>query len=338
MTFLPQKNFDLTYLNTFRLSSKASYGAVLETIEDVPSLLEVIKSLSLDYFVLGGGSNVILRENIDKLAIVNRISGLHLLEDSNTHFRIQVGAGENWHKFVVFTIANDMPGLENLALIPGTVGAAPVQNIGAYGKDVSQFVESVRTVDLDTGVEKIFSHDECKFVYRNSYFKANEYKPMIVSVDIAIPKSWKPDINYADLLKYPGISSTSDPKSIMDAVIDIRTSKLPDYTKQGNAGSFFLNPYVSTQKFQELLDRYPNIKAYPLSEEIYKVAAGWLIDKAGWKGRSLGTPATVHEHHALVIVNNGGATASDILELSDAIKNDVFNKFGIMLEPEPRII
>ncbi|CCG19489.1 UDP-n-acetylenolpyruvoylglucosamine reductase [Taylorella asinigenitalis 14/45] len=338
MTFLPQKNFDLTTHNTFKLQSKAAYGGYLESEEQIPSLINTIKELNLPYYILGSGSNVILREQINGLVIINHLSGIEHLEHTDEHYRLRIGAGELWHKLVLYTIAHDMPGLENLALIPGTVGAAPVQNIGAYGKDVSAFIESVETVDLETGVHKIFSKDECQFSYRESYFKAHGYKPMISHVGIAIPKEWRPDINYADLLKYVGISETSDARAIMNAVIDIRTQKLPDPALCGNAGSFFLNPYVDREKFEAIIKDFPEIKAYPINENTYKVAAAWLIEAAGWKGKSLGTPAAVHENHALVLVNKGGATASDILELSDAISTDIYKKFGIKIEPEPRII
>lgn len=323
----------LTSLNTFGLISEAEDFFHLTDETQLADLLKRVKKAAA-YFILGGGSNVVLSERINKLIIHNQLKGIHPIKETDEVVFVEVAAGEIWHDFVAYSIAQGWYGLENLALIPGTVGASPVQNIGAYGKEVKDYLFEVRAVHLGTGQERIFSKDECHFAYRDSIFKHEAQDYLILRVVFAFPKKWQAALNYADLTKYPGLTSESTPKEIFDAVVAIRQQKLPDPKVLGNAGSFFKNPIVSREKYEILASHFDGLVAYPQENGTYKLAAGWLIDQCGWKGKSLGAVG-VHDRQALVLVNRGGATAQDIKDIAEKIQQDVAKRYGVEIEPEP---
>jgi UDP-N-acetylmuramate dehydrogenase len=255
-------------------------------------------------------------------------------EDHDAVF-VEAGAGENWHEFVAWTLSQGLPGLENLALIPGTVGAAPIQNIGAYGLEMGERFERLRAIELSTGEIREFDRDACAFGYRDSFFKREgRARFVIVSVTFRLPKAWTPRADYADIARALETSGSNDPQAIFDAVVAVRQAKLPDWRVLGNAGSFFKNPVVSATAFDALKAREPDVVSYKQPDGQFKLAAGWLIDRCGWKGRAIGA-AAVHDRQALVLVNRGGASGAQILELADAIKRDVHARFAVALEAEP---
>lgn len=323
----------LTTLNTFGLVAEADHFFSLVSESQLEDLLAQVQQHQ-NYFVLGGGSNVILGAHVHRLVIHNQIKGIHVLRTSPEYTWVEVSAGEIWHEFVQYSLTQGWYGLENLALIPGTVGAAPVQNIGAYGKEVKDYIDSVYAVSLRTGEYRYFSRQECRFAYRDSVFKHEAADYLILRVVFCFPKQWHPVIAYADLSRYPGLGPQSSAQSIFDAVVAIRQQKLPDPKVLGNAGSFFKNPIVAKDKYYELKERYQELVAYPQENGSYKLAAGWLIDQCGWKGKSLG-PVGVHARQALVLVNLGGATADDVKKLAKTIQQDVWHQYGVEIEPEP---
>jgi UDP-N-acetylmuramate dehydrogenase len=270
--------------------------------------------------------------------MVNR--GCEIMGNDAAHTIVRAQAGENWHAFVQWTLAQGLPGLENLSLIPGSVGAAPIQNIGAYGSEVAEFFHSLTLFDFLTGETRVLSREECRFGYRDSIFKhALRDRAVIIDVSFALPREWQPNLRYAELVTELGTRGVSNPiaRDIADAVIAIRRRKLPDPAEIGNAGSFFKNPVVSGDQHALLVARYPQLVSYPQPDGSVKLAAGWLIDQCGWKGKSLG-PAGVHEKQALVLVNRGGSTGFQILLLANQIRDDVRQRFGVQLAPEPVIV
>ena len=287
--------------------------------------------------VLGGGSNVVLPETLNGTTLLMNISGREII-DNNDHFTaVAVGAGENWHDFVAWTLEHNLPGLENLALIPGTVGAAPIQNIGAYGAEVADYLACVEVFDCKVQTFVTLSKSDCHFAYRDSYFKQNPGRFIVTKVVFNIPKAWLPRLTYADLVKQFSDHSSPSAQEIFTAVCNIRQSKLPDPKVIGNAGSFFQNPIVDTTQYQNLLALHPNLASYPDVNGTRKLAAGWLIDQCGFKGYRAG-PAGVYEKQALVLVNHGSATANDILELASTIQKKVKERFGVELQIEPNIL
>lgn len=325
----------LTHLNTFGLVSQADNFFALTAESQLQELLAQL-SPTTDYFILGGGSNVVLNRHIKKLIIHNQLKGIKVLEELQTSEAVfvQAAAGEVWHDFIAYCISHGWFGLENLAFIPGTVGASPVQNIGAYGKEVKDYIFAVNTVHLRTGEYKTFSNAECRFAYRDSIFKHESSDYLILSVIFRFPTQWQPALNYADLRHHPQLTDRSSAKDIFEAVINIRQQKLPNPKIQGNAGSFFKNPIVSAEKFHDLKQEFAELVAYPQENGDYKLAAGWLIDQCGWKGKTMGKVG-VHDRQALVLVNKGGATAQDIKTLASTIQHDVWQKYGVHIEPEP---
>jgi len=298
--------------------------------------------------VLGGGSNIVLTGDVRQLVLKVEVPGRRLIEDGPRALVVEAGAGENWHEFLTWTLAQGYPGLENLALIPGTVGASPVQNIGAYGVELQDRFESLDAIDLFTG--KIFSLDaaQCAFGYRDSVFKHMAAKEgdfglggraMILRVRFRLPKPWKPVLGYLDLERKMHETGIRQPtaRQIYDWVCAIRGAKLPDPRVIGNAGSFFKNPTVTPEQCQDIIAREPNIVHYPMPDGSVKLAAGWLIDACGWKGKSVGN-AGVYEKQALVLVNRGGATGGEVVTLARAIQTSVYERFGIRLEPEPVVV
>lgn len=329
---------DLQALNTFGLRSEAQAFVTLSTVSQLNALSKLAAHYS-QVLVLGGGSNVVLPQSVDGLVVKVAIPGMRLIEDGPQARIVEVGAGESWHGVVAACVANGWPGLENLALIPGTAGAAPVQNIGAYGVELADRFHSLSAWNLQTGQMVEMSAAECRFAYRDSIFK--QYPPgrwLIVAVRLALPKPWTPMLDYPDLQRaFDSASIAPQPQDIFQAVCTIRRTKLPDPSVTGNAGSFFKNPLVDATTRDALHARFPGLVSYPQADGRYKLAAGWLIDQCGWKGRQLGA-AAVHDRQALVLVNRGGAKADDIMALARAIQNDVAQKYGVTLEPEPLVL
>ncbi|MDP3086398.1 MAG: UDP-N-acetylmuramate dehydrogenase [Rubrivivax sp.] len=291
-------------------------------------------------FILGGGSNVVLTRDLTDLVLKVEIPGRKLWRENADAWIVEAGAGENWHDLVDWTLAQGWPGLENLALIPGLVGAAPVQNIGAYGVELKDRFHSLDVVDLVTGRTVYFDASMCHFGYRNSVFKqALAGKCVITRVRLRLPRPWQPVLGYLDLERK--IADTGnlrpDARTIFDWVCAIRRAKLPDPALIGNAGSFFKNPVVSAEQCRDIIGRDPEIVHYPLADGSVKLAAGWLIDACGWKGKAVGR-AAVYERQALVLVNRGGASGAEVVTLARAIQESVYGRFGIRLEPEPVIV
>jgi UDP-N-acetylmuramate dehydrogenase len=328
-------DFSLHAHNTFGFDVRARLGGTLESEQQVAALTNDQRLRDSARLVLGGGSNVVLTRDFDGVALLVRIAGKRVVDESADAYFVEAGAGENWHDFVAWTLAQGMPGLENLALIPGTVGAAPIQNIGAYGLEMGERFERLRAVDIASGETVEMDRDTCAFGYRDSFFKrAGRGRFVITSVVFRLPKAWTPRADYADIARALGESQSEGPQAIFDAVVAVRRAKLPDWTVLGNAGSFFKNPVVSASAFDTLSAREPEIVSYRQPDGQVKLAAGWLIDRCGWKGRAIGA-AAVHDRQALVLVNRGGATGAQVLELADAIKRDVFARFEVELEAEP---
>jgi UDP-N-acetylmuramate dehydrogenase len=268
------------------------------------------------------------------------VMGRRLVEERADGWLVEAGAGENWHEFVTWTIANGFPGLENMALIPGTVGASPVQNIGAYGLELQDRFHSLDAVDLVTGRSVTINASMCKFGYRDSEFKHSlAGRTLITRVRFLLPKPWKPVLGYLELERKVAETGIENPsaRQIADWIIAIRRAKLPDPAQIGNAGSFFKNPVVTPEQCRDIIGRDPEIVHYPMPDGSVKLAAGWMIDACGWKGKSVGQ-AGVYEKQALVLVNRGGAIGSEVMTLARAIQESVYGRFGIRLEPEPVVV
>lgn len=318
--------------NTFALDV---YANQVETVETVEQLMQVWKTNtdSQPIIIIGQGSNTLFTENFAGTIIVNRIKGLTITE-TPTHWHLKVGAGEYWHDLVANTINQNIPGLENLALIPGCVGSAPIQNIGAYGIEFQKVADYVELLEFATG--KIIRVTDGQYGYRESIFKqkyANGYA--VVYVGITLPKQWSPVLTYGELRNFDPESVT--PKMIFDKVCEIRRSKLPDPNVLGNGGSFFKNPVVDKKFADKLLEKYPTMPIYPQTNDQIKLAAGWLIDQCGLKGYQIGG-AAVHQQQALVLVNKDNATAQDVVALARYIINAVLQKFSVHLSPEIRFM
>jgi len=334
-----QKNFDLKNLNSFNISVKTKYFYKFSSINELQNILEYNKTLKEKTIILGGGSNILFTKDFDGLIIKNEIKGITIKSESKKHVTIEVGAGENWHDFVKWSVTNNLSGIENLALIPGSVGATPIQNIGAYGMEVKNTITKVYYFDIVTQREKILANKKCNFKYRDSIFK-NKFKNkfIITKVVFCLNKEHANNSNYGAINEELNkLKMEPSLKSIFQAVISIRNQKLPDPKKLGNSGSFFKNPIIKNQKFVILKKIHPNIVGYPMPSGDIKVAAGWLIEQAGWKGHTEGS-AGVHKNQALVLVNYGEATGENILDLSIKIKNSIKEKFDIEITAEVNII
>ncbi|KMY85226.1 UDP-N-acetylenolpyruvoylglucosamine reductase [Candidatus Paraburkholderia calva] len=328
-------DFSLRPHNTFGFDARARYALRIDSVDAAAALASDARIAGMPWFVLGGGSNIVLTRDFDGVALIVGIAGKRVIGEDDGAWLVEAGAGENWHAFVAWTLAQGMPGLENLALIPGTVGAAPIQNIGAYGLEMGERFEWLHAVELATGARVAFDPETCAFGYRDSFFKREGCgRFMITSVVFRLPKAWTPRADYADVARALESATARDAQAIFDAVIAVRRAKLYDWTQLGNAGSFFKNPVIDARAFDTLKAREPNIVSYPQADGTVKLAAGSLIDQCGWKGRGIGG-AAVHERQALVLVNRGGATGAQVLELAEAIKRDVFARFGVELEMEP---
>jgi UDP-N-acetylmuramate dehydrogenase len=332
-------NLGLKSRNTFGLEVIAERAFEITQADQIPALMDKIAQNQWDWRVLGGGSNVILPPVLSGATLLMNIGGQSITHEDESNTYLSVGAGVNWHELVQWTLTHNLPGLENLALIPGTVGATPIQNIGAYGVEVAQYIESVTAFDTQSNTFVTLSNKDCQFAYRDSHFKQSPNRYIVTEVLFKLPKAWESRVHYADLAKFFTDQSKTipSPQAIFDAVCQIRTQKLPDPKVIGNAGSFFQNPIVSSEQFNTLAQQFPNIVSYPDAAGKRKLAAGWLIDQCGFKGKRL-AEAGVYEKQALVIVNHGNATAADILNLAKQIQEAVQNQYGVKLDIEPNIL
>ncbi|MGE5337373.1 MAG: UDP-N-acetylmuramate dehydrogenase [Gemmatimonadota bacterium] len=334
------ENASLRPYNTFGVDARAAFLARVTSGEELAELDSLPVLTGLPRLILGGGSNLLFTGDFDGVVLKIDVPGLVEAAPSVDCWRVEVGAGENWHATVERLLAMDRPGLENLALIPGQVGAAPIQNIGAYGLEFAERFESLRAWDLEQRKLTVMSLADCNFGYRDSVFKRGlAGRCVILSVTLALPKRWQPVTSYADVAHELKARAIAQPaaRDIFDAVVAIRRRKLPDPARIGNAGSFFKNPVVAREKLQELLQHFPSLVSYPMPGGRFKLAAGWLIDAAGLKGVTRGR-AGVYEKQALVLVNRGGATGSEILALAREVQEKVAAKFGVLLDPEPVIV
>lgn len=339
-----QTQFDLSLLNTLSLPGMAESFARFNSISELLSLLEYAKKNELKVKVLGGGSNMIVQPKVSGLVVQSAMQGIEILSETDSTITYAVDAGLNWHQWVLWSIELGAFGLENLALIPGSVGACPIQNIGAYGVEVGQTIEEVRGLQLSTGQWMTFSREQCDFSYRDSVFK-KQFKSdfLITQVIFKLSKVFKPQVAYAPLniMTEQFLAETDQQpltaKQVADWVIEVRNSKLPNPNKIPNAGSFFTNPIIPKSQVQALLKQFPNLPAYPVANDdsFLKVAAGWLIDQCGWKGKSLGL-AKMHDQQALVLTLKPGARQQDLIDIQNSVQADVKNKFGIELQPEPQ--
>ena len=331
-------NVSLQGRNTFGLDSQAEMAYEITAAEQIPAVLQEIAEKKLPWRVLGGGSNVILPETLLGATLLMNIPGQEILSVDQVATYIAVGGGVGWHEFVAWTLENNLPGLENLALIPGTVGAAPIQNIGAYGVEIAHYIDHIEAFDTQAFRYAKLAHADCQFAYRDSVFKHQPGRYIVTKVIFRIPQAWQANIAYADLANAFANQTTSpSPEDIFLAVCKIRLAKLPNPQKIGNAGSFFQNPIVSNQQYETLLKEFPQLVSYPDAHGNRKLAAGWLIDQCGFKGQRMGNVG-VYEKQALVLVNHGGATAKDILHLAKTIQESVRQKFGVALLIEPNIL
>lgn len=326
--------------NTFGLPAVAQTLVRITRDADVRRVLDHPQLGRQPKFVLGGGSNVVLTKDVPGVVLKVEVAGRRLVETRPDAWIVEAGAGENWHDFVAWTLDQGLPGLENLALIPGTVGASPVQNIGAYGVELAERFDSLDGVDLITGRGVTLDRALCRFGYRDSVFKHElAGKTVITRVRFRLPRPWQPVLGYLDLERKVAETGNTAPdaRTLFDWVCGIRRAKLPDPAVIGNAGSFFKNPVVSAEQCRDIIGRDPEIVHYPLPDGRVKLAAGWLIDACGWKGKTVGR-AGVYEKQALVLVNRGGASGAEVVTLARAIQESVYGRFGIRLEPEPVIL
>jgi len=342
MSSAPWLEFDVSLkaLNTFGLPAYARRLARIRSDADVRRVLDSAEVGRSAKLVLGGGSNLVLTRDIDEVVLKVEVGGLRLVQTRDDAFIVEAGAGLAWHEVVAETLARGWPGLENLALIPGTVGAAPVQNIGAYGLELADRFDSLDGVDLVTGLGITLDRAQCLFGYRDSVFKkVLAGKAIITRVRFRLPRPWRPVLGYLELERKVAETGITDPtpRQVHDWVCAIRRAKLPDPAVIGNAGSFFKNPIVSEEQCRDIIGRDPHVVHYPMADGSYKLAAGWLIDACGWKGKSIGR-AGVYEKQALVLVNRGDAIGAEVVTLAKAIQESVYGRFGIRLEPEPVVL
>lgn len=338
-----QSNVSLKPYNTFGIQATARYWVDIQHPNDLLTLLQLDEYNNVQKLILGGGSNLLLTGDLDGMVVRMNIQGTELVREDEQHWWLKAGAGVNWHTFVLHCVKRGYAGVENLSLIPGTVGAAPMQNIGAYGVEIEQVFDSLEAINRQTGEIHTFSRAECEFGYRESVFK-HKLKGQFIIVNVTFRLDKQPVFHTS----YGAIQETLDQmgvvpdklsiKAISDAVIRIRQSKLPDPAQIGNAGSFFKNPEISLEQFDTLRKQFPQLPGYPLANSgQVKVPAGWLIEQAGWKGYRRGD-AGVHAKQALVLVNYGSAVGSEILELAKEVQRSVKERFGININPEVNII
>lgn len=334
------RDYSLLPHNTFGISARCRRFLEIETEEEAKQLPTLLTVSDHPLLTIGGGSNLLLTTDFPGTVLHAAIRGIESEEQADGSILLRAGSGETWDDLVNLCVERGWHGAENLSLIPGEVGASAVQNIGAYGAEVSHIIAYVEAVEIDTGHPVTFSASECGYSYRQSRFK-QEWKGryLVTHVTYRLHKTFTPTLDYGnicDVLRQRNIDHPSA-SQLRQAIIDIRREKLPDPSVEGNAGSFFMNPVVSREKFEELQCQYPHLPHYTIDATHEKLPAGWLIEQCGWKGRSMG-PVGVHARQALVLVNHGGATGADIVALSEAIRQDVKEKFGIEIQPEVNII
>lgn len=333
------RNHSLKNLNTFGIDVKAKQFYTVSNQDDLKKVLK--KFYADELFVLGGGSNILLSDDIDRTVLHIDLKGISVLNESQDKVIIKAMAGENWHQFVQYCIENDYGGLENLSLIPGNVGTAPIQNIGAYGVELQDSFVECEAINRQTLEIKTFRKEECKFGYRNSIFK-NHLKDQFIIISVTFQLSKKLHqlhTSYGSITQELSAMEIKIPtiRDIAEAVIKIRSEKLPNPNELGNSGSFFKNPIISKTEFEKLIEKFPEAKHYKISENQYKIPAGWLIDHAGFKGYRVGD-AGVHKRQALVLVNYGNATGKQILNLAKKIKSTILEIYGIDLEMEINVV
>lgn len=330
------KNSSLYKLNSFGVKHKSKYLIEIKRKEDISFIINNKDLINEKIIIVGGGSNILFTKDFDGIVLLNKILGINKLDEDKNFIKIRVGSGENWDKFVSYCVDNNYYGIENLSLIPGSVGAAPIQNIGAYGVEIKDFIDNVQGYDLEEKEEKIYSRELCCFEYRNSIFKKEKKnKFFITHVEFILNKKPNYILTYKDLnnLNRDKISL----KYLRDKVIEIRNSKLPNPEKLGNAGSFFKNPIINLSLFESIKLEYDDISGHKIGENNIKLSAAWLIEKCGWKGKVL-DKIGVYKKHALVLVNYGEESGNKIKKLSEEISKSVEKKFGIILEEEVNII
>lgn len=336
-----EEHAPLRDLNTFGIPAFTRYLVTIRTMDDLEELIHHPILHNHRYLILGGGSNILFTKDFDGLVIKSDLKGIEVQEQSDDRVTVRAYSGENWHRLVLHCIDHSWGGIENLSLIPGTVGAAPIQNIGAYGVEVRQVIHSVEGIDLSTGSHRLLTLEECQFGYRDSVFKHALSKIFFISsITLRLTrKNHRLDTTYGAIREVLERKKISSPtlRDISDAVIEIRQSKLPDPAVIGNAGSFFKNPTVAGEVADSIRKEYPKIPTYPADHQQIKIPAGWLIEQCGWKGKTFGQVG-VHPHQALVLVNYGNGTGEEILSLSKQIQESVKEKFGIMLLSEVNII
>lgn len=339
-------------LNSFGIAARARAMVCIRSESDVHQLLGDAGLSAQPRLFLGGGCNTVFTGDVQRLVLKMEVAGRHIVDEDEHFTVVEAGAGENWHDFVSWTLDQGLPGLENLALIPGSAGAAPVQNIGAYGVELQDFFSELDAIDLKTGQTMSMTAAQCAFAYRDSVFKHAPAdgrgmglagRALIMRVRLALPKRWRPALGYRDIqhrMSETGVSEPT-PRQLFDWVVSIRRGKLPDPKKLGNAGSFFKNPIVSEAQCRDIIGRDPELVHYAMPDGRYKLAAGWLIDACGWRGKRMGR-AGVYDHQALVLVNRGTASApvtgGEVMTLARAIQTSVYERFGIRLEPEPVVV
>jgi len=334
------ENKNLKSLNTFGIEARCNYFVEINSVQEFLELIQTKEYKENKHLVIGGGSNLLFTKDFEGIVIKNNLKGKEIVSDNGSEVTVKIAAGENWHNFVMWCIDNGFCGLENLSLIPGCVGASPMQNIGAYGVEIKEVFKELEAYHMTSGEKRNFSKEDCHFGYRESVFK-REYKDqyLITSVSYALKKKACVNVSYGAIsseLEAAGIKNPTI-KDVSNAVIRIRKSKLPDPAETGNAGSFFKNPEVSKEKHDSLIQQFPEIVAYPLTNGNYKLAAGWLIEQCGLKGYEL-NGAAVHNKQALVLVNKNHCTGKAVYELSSYVLQKVFDKFGVNLEREVNIV
>lgn len=341
---LIETDVNLRPYNTFGLPALARRLVRIRSALDVRRVVDHPALGRAPKFVLGGGSNLVLTKDVEPVVLKVEIPGIRLVEERADAWIVEAGAGVVWHELVQWTLDHGYPGLENMALIPGTAGAAPVQNIGAYGLEAKDRLEAVEIVDLVTGRAAVIPASACRFGYRDSIFKQSDFgglagKSVITRIWLRLPRPWQPVLGYLEIerrMAETGIT-TPDARQIFDWICAVRRAKLPDPAVIGNAGSFFKNPVVTDEQCRDIIGRDPGIVHYPMPDGSVKLAAGWMIDACGWKGKSVGG-ASVYDKQALVLVNKGDARGAEVVTLARAIQESVYGRFGIRLEPEPVVV
>ena len=334
------ENYPLLKLNTFGLDIKAKYFTSINSINELIELRKTNEFKDLQLLILGGGSNILFTKDFDGLVILNNIKGKEIIDQNQQSVFLKIGAGENWHELVMHCVDNRWGGIENLSLIPGNTGTAPMQNIGAYGVEIKETFVELEALEISSGKIVKFNNSDCEFGYRESVFKnkmKNRY--IILNITLELKKNPVLNVNYGDIKAVLENQNIMNPslKDLSNAIISIRQSKLPDPKKIGNSGSFFKNPIVSLNQLSFIKKKYPNVVSYKIKEDKFKIAAGWMIERAGWKGKKFNNYG-VHEKQALVLVNYGLANGMEIFDLSEKIILDIKEKFGIILEREVNII